>query len=156
MGLTYPDLRKTVARFGYDGIASILRDNGIRHFEVEFLTDWFMTGGRRRQSDVIRRDLLTAAEKTGARHIKIGGDMEGNSWSLDAMIRSFAALCDEARNAGTNVVIEILPWSNIADIETAVQIVSEADKPNGALLLDVWHMARGGIAYERLSSIPGR
>lgn len=156
VGLSYPDLGKTVARYGHDGIAAILRDNGMRYFEVEFLTDWFASGERRRQSDLIRRDLLTAAEKTAARHIKIGGDMLGVSWPMDAMIGSFAALCDEAKEAGTCVVIEILPWSNIADIDTAVEIVSAADRPNGALLLDIWHMARGGIDYERLASIPGR
>jgi len=156
VGLSYPDLRKTIARYGHDGMAAILRDNGMRHFEVEFLTDWFTTGERRRVSDVVRRDLLTAAEKTGARHIKVGGDMQGNTWPIDAMIRSFATLCDDAEEAGTGVVIEILPWSSIADIDTALQIVSGADRPNGALLLDIWHMARGGIAYERLASIPGR
>ena len=79
VGLTYPDLKKTVARYGYDGIRSILRDNGVKIFEVEFLTDWFADGERRRQSDLVRRELLLAAEKTGARHLKIGGDMEENS-----------------------------------------------------------------------------
>ena len=156
VGLTYPDLCKTVARHGHDGIAAILRDNGIRHFELEFLTDWFATGARRRQSDAIRRDLLIAAEKTGARHIKIGGDMAGGAWPMDEMVSAFAALCDDAKDAGTAVVIEILPWSNIADIETGVQIVADAGRGNGALLIDIWHMARGGIPYERISSVPGR
>ena len=64
VGLTYPDLKKTVSRYGYDGIRSILRDNGVKIFEVEFLTDWFADGDRRRQSDLIRRELLLAAEKT--------------------------------------------------------------------------------------------
>src|SRR5580704_4429932 len=54
VGLSYPDLRKTVERYGNDGINSILRENGIKYFEVEFLTDWYMTGERRRQSDLIR------------------------------------------------------------------------------------------------------
>jgi sugar phosphate isomerase/epimerase len=156
LGLTHPDLRKTLARHGYEGISSILRANGIKHFEVEFLVDWFMSGERRRRSDLIRRDLLTAAEKIGARHIKVGGDMEGKSWPLDDMIRSFGDLCDEAKNAGTNIVIEILPWSNIADLETGKQIVSAADRSNGALLIDVWHMGRGGISYDEVASTPRR
>ena len=86
VGLTYPDLQKTVSRYGYDGISSILRDNGVKLFEVEFLTDWFTDGDRRRQSDLIRHKLLSAAEKTGARHIKVGGDMEGKSWPVDQVI----------------------------------------------------------------------
>ncbi len=156
VGLTYPDLKKTAARYGYDGIRSILRDNGVKIFEVEFLTDWFTDGDRRRQSDLIRRELLLAAEKTGARHIKIGGDMEGKSWSIGQVIRSFAGLCDEAKNAGTHVVLEILPWSNIPDIKTGVEVVSGADKGNGGLLIDIWHMGRGGIPYSELASMPRR
>ena len=128
VGLTYPDLQKTVSRYGYDGISSILRDNGVKLFEVEFLTDWFTDGDRRRQSDLIRRELLSAAEKTGARHIKIGGDMEGKSWPIDQVIQCFAELCDQAKNAGTNVVLEILPWSNIPDIKTGIEVVSALTK----------------------------
>jgi len=155
VGLTYPDLRETASRYGYDGLSSILRDNGVKYFEVEFLTDWFADGDRRRQSDEIRRELLLAAEKTGARHIKVGGDMEGRSWPIDQMIRSLAELCDEAGNAGTGVVIEVLPWSNIPDLKTGVEIVSGADKSNVSLLVDIWHMARGGIPYEELAALPG-
>jgi sugar phosphate isomerase/epimerase len=156
VGLTYPDLKKTAARYGYDGIRSILLDSGVKIFEVEFLTDWFTDGDRRRQSDLIRCELLLAAETTGARHIKIGGDMEGKSWPIGQVIRSFAELCDEAKNAGTNVVLEILPWSNIPDIKTGIEVVSGADRSNGGLLVDIWHMGRGGIPYSEVSSMPGR
>lgn len=156
VGLTHPDLTKSVSRYGHDGMAAILRDNGLRQFELEFLTDWFTTGERRRRSDAIRRDLLVAAEKIGARHIKVGGDMEGRPWPLDEMIAAFARLCDEASDAGTQVVIEVLPWSNIPDIDTGLQIVAGADRPNGSLLLDIWHMARGGIPYEQLATSTGR
>jgi sugar phosphate isomerase/epimerase len=156
VGLTYPDLKKTAARYGYDGIRSILRDNGVKIFEVEFLTDWFTDGDRRRQSDAIRLELLLAAEKTGARHIKIGGDMDGKSWPMGQVIQSFAGLCDEAMNAGTNIVLEILPWSNIPDIKTGIELVSGADRSNGTLLVDIWHMGRGGIPYDEVAAMPGR
>jgi sugar phosphate isomerase/epimerase len=154
VGLQYTDLLKVIGRYEHTGIASILADNGMKYFEVEFLTDWFADGERRRRSDAVRRDLLLAAEKTGARHIKIGGDMEGRSVPIDRMVETFAALCDEAANAGTKVVIEILPWSNIADIATGLAVVAGADKSNGALLFDIWHVARGDIAYEDMASVP--
>ena len=63
VGLTYPDLQKAVSRYGYDGISSILRDNGVKLFEVEFLTDWFTDGDRRRQSDLIRPRASTCRRK---------------------------------------------------------------------------------------------
>jgi sugar phosphate isomerase/epimerase len=65
-------------------------------------------------------------------------------------------LCDQAKNAGTNVVLEILPWSNIPDIATGIEVVSGADKSNGGLLVDIWHMARGGIPYDEVASLPRR
>ena len=105
---------------------------------------------------MIRRELLLAAEKTGARHIKIGGDMEGKSWPIGQLIQSFAGLCDEAKSAGTDVVLEILPWSNIPDIKTGIEVVSGADKSNGGLLVDIWHMGRGGIPYGEVASMPRR
>jgi sugar phosphate isomerase/epimerase len=52
------------------------------------------------------------------------------------------------------VTIEVLPFSNIRDFPTAVEIVGSAAAPNGGLLLDIWHLARGGIAYEDIASIP--
>ena len=82
--------------------------------------------------------------------------MEGKSWPIGQVIRSFAGLCDEAKNAGTHVVLEILPWSNIPDIKTGVEVVSGADKSNGGLLIDIWHMGRGGIPYSELASMPRR
>jgi sugar phosphate isomerase/epimerase len=156
VGLQYTDLLKVIGRHGHTGVVSILADNGMKYFEVEFLTDWFADGERRRQSDAVRRDLLLAAEKTGARHIKIGGDMEARAVPIDRMVETFAALCDEASNAGTKVVIEILPWSNIADLETGLAVVAGANKSNGALVLDIWHMARGNIAFEDIASVPGK
>jgi sugar phosphate isomerase/epimerase len=82
--------------------------------------------------------------------------MEGKSWSVDQVIWSFAGLCDEAKNAGTNVVLEILPWSNIPDIKTGIEVVAGADKSNGGLLVDIWHMARGGIPYHEVAAMPHR
>jgi hypothetical protein len=50
----------------------ILDDNGIKHIELEFLTDWFMEGERKRQSDIRRKLLLDAAEVLRAHHVKVG------------------------------------------------------------------------------------
>lgn len=156
MGLQHTDLVKTVKKYGHAGIKSILADNGMKYLEVEFLVDWFTGGERRRASDTVRRDLLEMAEKVGTRHIKVGGDMEGKTWPMDLLIESFATLCDQAADVGSTVAIEVLPWTNIADIETGLKIVKDAGKDNGSLVLDIWHMQRGHIDYESLTAIPPR
>ena len=40
---------------------------------------------------------------------KIGGDMEARAVPIDRMVETFAALCDEASNAGTKVAM----WSTV-------------------------------------------
>ena len=39
----------------------ILDDNGMKYVELEFLTDWFFDGDRKKQSDVQRQKLLTVS-----------------------------------------------------------------------------------------------
>jgi len=70
------------------------------------------------------------------------------------MADEFAVLSRQAADAGTNVVIEVLPFSNIRDLPTAVSVVGDAGKSNGGLLLDIWHLSRGGIAFDAIKTIP--
>ncbi|MGF6951604.1 sugar phosphate isomerase/epimerase [Neobacillus sp. B4I6] len=154
IGIIYADLVTITNRYGFEGVKSILSDNGIKYFSVEFIVDWFTDGERRRQSDKVRYTLLKAAEKIGVYNIKVGGDMEGTEWPIDLMVESFSALCAEARDVGSRVSLELVPWSNIRDIDTAIKIISGANAPNGGLCLDIWHVARGGIPYDDIRSIP--
>ena len=78
----------------------ILDDNGIRHLELEFLTDWFVDGEKRKASDVTRRMLLESAAVLGARHIKVGDFFKTPRPHAEAG-REFAQLCGEARDHGT-------------------------------------------------------
>src|SRR5262249_25115052 len=72
------------------------------------------------------------------------------------MTEAFAELAREAAEHGTDIVLEIMPFSNVRTIETALAIVEAADQPNGTLLLDIWHIGRGGIAYEAVARVPSR
>lgn len=57
---------------------------------------------------------------------------------------------------GADIVLEIMPWSNVRTIETGLAIVSEADQPNGGLLVGISHLARGGIPFSDIRKIPTR
>jgi sugar phosphate isomerase/epimerase len=154
LGMAVDDLVQAIDRHGFAGIRAILGDNGIEYLEFEALLDWFSDGERRANSDRTRKLLLDSAAKLGAFQIKAIGDMSGGDWSNGHMATDFASLCDEADGAGCQVAIEILPISNIRDLQTAINIVSTAGAANGGLLLDIWHMARGGIAYEDFATLP--
>lgn len=154
IGLHIDDVVNSVDRLGYSGVRNLIADSGLVHLEIEALLDWFADGERRRNSDDARRLMLNAAEWLGAFQLKVVGDLWGGEWPVSKMAQEFAVLCRQAASAGINVVIEILPFSNIRDLATAAEIVGSAGAANGGLCLDIWHLARGGIPYEDIASIP--
>jgi len=153
-GFAQEDLDHVLTGLSYREIGTILADNNLRHVEIEVLLDWFCNGERRRVSDATRRAMLTSAERLGASHIKVCGDITGANWPLEVVIESFAQLCDQARDAGTRVGIELFPGSSIADLGAGLAIVQGAGRDNGGLLLDIWHMVRGGIPFEEIAGLP--
>lgn len=156
IGLSSEDLDRVVAQHDYAGVRSILDDCGIRYLELEVLLDWFADGERRARSDAERVKLMKAAERLGVYQIKVGGDITGTVWPLERMIESFANLARQAGDAGTMVTLEVFPDSNVRDLPTAVAIADGANPAHGGLLIDIWHMARGGIPYDDVSRLPLR
>jgi len=47
MGFWHTDLRENRSKLGFREMKRILEDNGIRHVELEFLSDWFLEGERK-------------------------------------------------------------------------------------------------------------
>lgn len=154
IGLKDNDIRKIRARYSYAEMAAILRANGIRHIEIEALFDWFTIGSRRQRSDEIRTLLLEAASALGARHIKVVGDFMSDRLDIAPMAEALVRLCDQARAAGTRIGLEIIPVSNINSIASALALLRMAGAANGGLLLDIWHITRGGIPYDAIATIP--
>jgi len=155
MGLVHEDLRATLHRLGYAGIRRVLGEHGIRHLEVEFLSDWDADPGTpaRRASDRVRHELLEAAGELGARNLKVSPHLFAEPPPDRRRIRdAFAAVCNDAASAGTKVVLEIMPFTDVRTIQDGLAVVGDA--PNGGLLLDIWHVARGAIALADVAGMP--
>src|ERR1022692_3570568 len=56
-GIWHADLDQVRQKYSLREMKGILDDNGIRHVELEFLTDWFLEGDRRKQSDIRKQSL---------------------------------------------------------------------------------------------------
>jgi sugar phosphate isomerase/epimerase len=154
MGFVHADLLHNVDKLGISTVRNILQDNGIKHVEVEFLTDWHLDGERRVASDKMRDELLEIAGELGARSLKVaGGLFEDGPPDVPRMRETFALLCDRAKPFGVNVVIEFLPFSSVCTIDRAIA-VTENVRPNGGLLVDTWHVARGGMSFDEIAKIP--
>jgi sugar phosphate isomerase/epimerase len=152
-GIWHADLLHTLKRRPLTEIKRILDDNGVKHIEVEFLGDWFLTGERKKQSDLVKQDLLSAAEALGARHIKVG-DFFHTDTPMPQVIDSFAALCRDAAAHGTKVVYELMPFAMIDTLPDALAMLKGAGEKNGGIIFDLWHIVKLGIPYEEISRFP--
>jgi sugar phosphate isomerase/epimerase len=153
VGIWHADLVHTLKRRPLTEIKRILDDNGMKHIELEFLSDWFLTGERKKQSDIVKNELLTAASVLGARHIKVG-DFLHTDTPMPQVIESFAALCKDAAAHGTRIVYELMPFAMIDTLQDTLTMLQGAAAKNGGIIFDLWHAVKLGIPYEEVARFP--
>jgi sugar phosphate isomerase/epimerase len=131
----------------------ILDDNGMKYLELEFLTDWFLDGARKAESDSRKRRLFEASEALHAKHVKVG-DFYNETRAMPHLVEAFAALCKEAENYGATIGFEIMGSAMIDNLKDALTMVQTAGAKNGGLVIDIYQVANLGMTYEEISSIP--
>jgi sugar phosphate isomerase/epimerase len=155
-GIWHADLEHTLRTQSLADLRRILSDHGMRHIELEFLNDWWFKDGERKAAcDQRKRLLLEAASALGARHIKVG-DFINTPCPMPQLVESFAALCAEAREHGTAILFELMPFANIHTLAGALELVTGADAGNGGIIFDLWHVVKLGIPYADVARIPKR
>jgi sugar phosphate isomerase/epimerase len=153
IGIWHADLAHTLQVRSLKEMKQILDDNGIHHVELEFLSDWFLDGEKKFQSDITKRMLLEAAEVFEAHHVKVGSFVR-NECPMPRMIETFAALCRDGAESGTRIGFELMPFCDIDSVEKAVELVKGAGESNGGICLDLWHIAKLKIPYEKIARMP--
>jgi sugar phosphate isomerase/epimerase len=153
IGIWHTDLEHILHRRTLEEMKMILDDNGIKHIELEFLTDWFLTGARKAESDSRKRRLLEASQALRAKHIKIG-DFYNTPCPMPHIIEAFAALCEEAADYNATIGFEFMASAMIDNLKDALTLVETAGAKNGGLILDMAHVATLGITYKDVSNIP--
>jgi sugar phosphate isomerase/epimerase len=154
-GIWHADLQHLLRQRSLKEMKQILDDNGIKHVELEFLTDWFLDGERKKQSDMCRALLLDAAEAWQAHHVKVG-DFYQETTPLPRLIDAFGKLCLEAAERGTRVGFELMPFAMIQSLETSLELVQGAGASNGGICLDTWHIVKLKIPFDELRRIPSQ
>jgi sugar phosphate isomerase/epimerase len=153
IGIWHTDLEHILQFRTLREMKKILDDNGIKHVELEFLTDWFLDGARRAESDSRRKRLFEASEALHAKHVKVG-DFYNATCPMHRIAEAFATLCQEAENYGATIGFEIMGCAMIDNIKDAVSIVKTAGAKNGGLIIDIYQVANLGMTYEEIASIP--
>ena len=154
-GIWHADLEHVLRKRTFMEMKQILDDNGIKHVELEFLTDWFLGGERKKQSDIRKALLLDAAEALQAHHVKVG-DFYQQTTPMACLIEAFATLCVEAGERGTKVGFELMPFAMIQTLEASLKLVQGAGASNGGICLDTWHIVKLKIPYDELRRIPSQ
>jgi sugar phosphate isomerase/epimerase len=123
-------------------LRAFLDDHGLAVAEIDGRMDWLPAD----QGGPSVGDVVTAAAALDARSItviEVQGRRVGTTIPFDVAARAFAAVCDRAAEPGLLVHLEYFPWSGVPDLTTAYEIVRLADRPNGGVMVDVWHHTRG-------------
>ncbi len=153
IGLWHSDLEQVMLRRPLQEMKSIMDDNGIQYLELEFLTDWFLEGPRKHESDQRKRLLFTAAEALQASHVKVG-DFYNTPCPMPRIVEAFAALCAEAAEHGTTIGFEFMASSMLHTLEDSLAMVQAAGARNGGLSLDIVHVVNLAIPYAAIARIP--
>ncbi len=94
-------------------------------------------------------DCIAMAHAIGAGAINLV-HATGVPTPIGELADAFAVACERAAAEDLRLAIEFLPDTGIPDFATAAAIVRDAAAPNGSVLLDTWHFARGGGTFADL------
>lgn len=131
-------------------MAGIAATAGVPVLEVEYLTGWGAAADRNPEQQRKERTVVEMAHAFGVRHMN-AGLLE--HLPVDQITEAFAGLCDRV-GSDLTVALEFMPYSGVPDLTTAWQVVRDAGRTNGALIVDVWHWARAGMTAADLASVP--
>lgn len=98
-------------------------------------------------------DCLDAAAEIGADLVSLI-EPSGRSLPVDVGVDAFGKACDLAADRDIRLQLEFMPFSGVPDLSTAWDVVRFADRPNGGLVLDTWHLFQSGSSLDLLRTIP--
>ncbi len=129
------------------GITASLDAADIRHRQVEFLDDWWSDSA----TDSVD-EIVSLAGGIGATQIKVGPDTQHATRPFWDMRDPWVHFADRASAVGAQLVIEPLPFSNLRTIEDGARFVQGAGHPDAGIVVDFWHVQRGGSTMASLSA----
>lgn len=125
-------------------VQAALTETGITVGDVEIIrlkpeNDW----------DLFER-FCARAGALGARHVLVAGDDP----DMARLTASFARFCDMAAPHGLTADLELMPWTAVPDLTSALKIVEDAGRPNGGVLVDALHYDRSATTLDQIAALP--
>ncbi|WP_407192440.1 sugar phosphate isomerase/epimerase family protein [Bradyrhizobium sp. STM 3566] len=128
-------LRETIRRIDDTGVAVF--DVEIARLGVDFEPERFAS-------------FLDTAGRLNARAILVAGDDPDEA----RLTESFANFCRAAAPYGLTADLEFMPWTAVKNAKEALRIVTNANEPNGRVLVDALHAARSATTLADIACLP--
>ena len=143
-------------------LRALFADHCVEIAELDTLVTWLpgstpaaLLSQRDRQNFAATADdFFALAEALGARSINLAQGA-GPPHSFDAIVESFAGMCDRAGEHGLRALLEFMPFSDVPDLATASRVVELAGRPNAGVMFDSWHHFRGDGSEQEIREVPG-
>ena len=130
-----------------------LEETGIPLANIETLRGWASPSFADSKCLRMEQEVWAIAEKYDPRYVQVIGDYTG---TIQEAAEGFASLCDRAAEHGLLVGLEAVPeMTNIETLGLAYEIVDRANRDNGGLCFDSWHLTRSTNDINDLKKIPG-
>jgi sugar phosphate isomerase/epimerase len=140
-------------KLGDGELRALLADHDVRVAELDPLLNW-VPGLENDFFGPSEADFLRIAAALGARSLNLALPLP-MPLPLPTLVAAFAGVCDRAAAQGLVVHLEALPWTAVPNVAVAAQIVGEAGRDNGGLMLDAWHHFRSGAGNDAIDALDG-
>jgi sugar phosphate isomerase/epimerase len=104
--------------------------------------------------DCTAEQALEVCAALGLKNIVALGYFEPGAFTQSEVVDYFGRFCDQAQVLGVRVDLEFIPHFGIRTLSDAWNIVREANRSNGGILLDTWHFMRSNSDVALLEAIP--
>jgi sugar phosphate isomerase/epimerase len=167
-GRPFLEKLEAVAPAGFDGMAISIFDYqgaraeghsdadigaAVRASGVEIASVGGVTGWLKGTADEAEDFSMELAERFGSGTLNCT-PTNAPYTGLDDAVSAFAAVCDRAARRGLRCRLEFVYGTGLADLATGWDVVRMADRPNGGLLVDNWHLYHSGGTPEDLRAVP--
>ncbi|HEY0779618.1 MAG TPA: sugar phosphate isomerase/epimerase family protein [Gemmatirosa sp.] len=135
---------------GLESLSAIVTHHGLTVTELEPLRGWDGDDGELGRAQ--EQMMYEMADTFGSRQIN-AIQVEAEV-SLDTIAERFAAVCDRAAAHGVTVAFEPRANSPVSSPSGAMRLLSAAGRVNSRIVLDCYHVHRGGVTLEDIAAVP--
>ena len=133
-------------------LEQVLDECGIALANIETLRGWASPSAPSEKCLSQENMVWEIAKRFQCRYVQVIGDYTG---TIEEAAEGFGSLCDRASEYGLLVGLEPVPeMTNIKDFSVAIEIIERADRENGGICFDSWHLTRSTNQIADIRRIP--